>query len=194
MTLNIKTNVVVDLPCTYSNNHLTTTAGTQSSVWLEFLTAALMWNCRHLLNPVNFGNSETICCCVGQFFFIPPSFLSSRTLAACFSPRPVHHLWVSPLVLLQHPFMLSPLSLSVTPCSADSCPLKQLPGCHALLFLWQPVGSVTFLRVTSQHSLLVNHSSYNWFTTLSEINRTMTASDKKMRCRERLVQSQNSLY
>lgn len=119
MTLNIKTNVVVDLPCTYSNNHLTTTAGTQSSVWLEFLTAALMWNCRHLLNPVNFGNSETICCCAGQFFFIPPSFLSSRTLAACFSPRPVHHLWVSPLVLLQHPFMLSPLSLSL--CNTMFC-------------------------------------------------------------------------
>lgn len=32
-------------------------------------------------------------------------FVSSRTPAACFSLRPVHHLWVSPVLLILHHFI-----------------------------------------------------------------------------------------
>lgn len=72
---------------------------------------------------------------------------------------------------------------------AESCPLTRLPGCHTLLFPWQPAGSFTLLRVTSQHSLEINHSNYNWFMNISDKNgiKNVPAIKNKLRCRERFV-------
>lgn len=97
-------------------------------------------NCPHLVNSLNSWNSNNL-------LLWANSLLPTDSFLALvhFSCSPLHIPVPSSSTL--SPFISLPNSLM-------SCWVMQ--GCRALLFLWQPAGNVTLLRVILQHNLVAD--------------------------------------